>query len=106
MADLNAQTRREQQRALVAARLHPLSLDGPTLRLHADAPADGLDEHASGVRCGSCLHRRRRKLSGKQSYPKCVHPARQALSGPTSDVRAWWPACVDYQPHPQGGDRG
>lgn len=61
--------------------------------------------------CGGCVHRR---LVGghAQSYPKCDYgvPAGKehlanswprASMGAGTDVRAWWPACSDYQPrHP------
>lgn len=97
-------TRRAQQHDVIRAGLHPLSLTGPRLALHAGAPADGLDEHAPGHRCGSCKHRVRQRFGGPQTYPKCVHPAREHTGGgPAADVRAWWPACVDYQPRTPGG---
>ena len=107
MTDLGAHERRDRQRALVVGGLHPLTLLGPTLRLHATAPAHGLDPAASGSRCGTCSFRVRVKVGPGQMYPKCTFPGRgrPTSSGPAADVRAWWPACVDYQPRP-GGDGG
>lgn len=70
-------------------------------RLHPDAaPAD--DRTAPGARCGTCRFR----VTGGQ-YPKCRWPdpgeyriakLPRVTHGPATDVRAWWPACTDWQP--------
>lgn len=80
---------------------HPLTR-GP---LHPDAaPAD--DRTAAGARCATCRFRRP-VHGGARAYPKCLHgwsgdprdePPR-CSNGPATDVRGWWPACRDYQPH-------
>jgi hypothetical protein len=82
---------------------HPLSGG----RLHPDAaPAD--DRAAPGLRCGSCRYREL-IYGGQNAYPKCTVGAKRTadghpLSGPrithgaATDVRAWWPACRDYEP--------
>jgi hypothetical protein len=113
-ADLSARTPAQALRARQAARIatgvHPLALDGATIRLHPDAGAAG------GPTCGTCVHR---VLMGghAKDYPKCVFgttvtpipPEQQRRHGPTrivtqprvtngaaTDVRAWWPACTDW----------
>lgn len=100
---LSADRRRtiRQADALAHGR-HPLGLVfGSPLRLHADAaPAD--DRTAPGARCGTC---RFRELFGyhTRSYAKCTvgyvegrgYP--RVSHGSATDVRAWWPACRDYQ---------
>lgn len=95
-------TIRQQQLAL--AGLHPLTaaLRQP-LQLHRDAAPAG-DRDADGLRCGGCRHR---EIVGyhNRSYPKCligdskyINDRPRFTHGEGTDVRAWWPACVDYQP--------
>lgn len=62
-------------------------------KLHPDAP-DADDKTAPGPRCGSCAHLCRQSgVSG--NYLKCdVHVITR---GPSTDVRAWWPACIKYE---------
>jgi hypothetical protein len=87
-------TRRQHEH--LAAGLHPLTLIlTRPLRLHdGAAPAD--DAQADGHRCGGCAHRTHTSHNGRR-YPKCGIPGRIS-SGAATDCRAWWPACVDYQP--------
>ncbi|WP_062434901.1 hypothetical protein [Herbidospora daliensis] len=89
-------SRTRRQREALAAGHHPLSLVlTRPLRLHdGAAPAD--DAHADGHRCGGCAHRTHAAHNGHR-YPKCDIPGRFS-NGAATDCRAWWPACVDYQP--------
>jgi hypothetical protein len=106
-AETPAERRRRRQAAAMVLRHHPLSLTlGLPLPLHREAaPAD--DRDAPGRRCGNC--RFRQSLAHHtRSYPKCVEPGglsadQLARLGPPrvshgegTDVRAWWPACVDH----------
>lgn len=93
----------------LAAGVHPLAgVVGYQIRLHPDAPVAD-DRTAPGPRCGTCWFRR--VLPHHQrSYPKCLHPGRlgadeveklgypRVSNGAASDVRRWWPACVDHSP--------
>jgi hypothetical protein len=80
--------------------MHPRILPGH-LPLHPDAaPAD--DHTAPGLRCGTCLFR---QLLGyhDHKHPKCLFGNTKGrwprvTHGAATDVRAWWPACRDYQP--------
>jgi hypothetical protein len=91
-----ARTLRQQQN--VAAGFHPLTL-GP---LHPSAVRTATRDDAPGrpFTCGTCTHR-----APSRGYPKCwvdTGPgnAGRITSGPGTDVRAWWPACPDYDPTP------
>ncbi|HVK23396.1 MAG TPA: hypothetical protein VM677_18735 [Actinokineospora sp.] len=96
--------RRARQAVAIAHGKHPLSvaLRAP-IPLHADA-APGDDRDASGLRCGSCVHRR--AFGGhSRSYVKCaIGPMRgrhdttypRVTNGPGTDVAAWFPACHDH----------
>lgn len=87
-------TRLKQQ--LLACGLHPLSRTSRPLPLHPDAaPPD--DRTAPGLRCGTCVHR----IVNHRGYPKCgAADGARATRGARTDVRAWWPACVDHQERP------
>jgi hypothetical protein len=111
---LSADRRRTiRQTEAIARREHPLSLAlGWTLKLHDDAP---VDRDTSGPRCGSCVFRVLDEYRNR-TYPKCTADARpvtrrkfdgteyqateypRVSNGAGTDVRAWWPACPDYQP--------
>ena len=88
-------SRGERRQRLIATRIangeHPL---GRKLPLHADAARDRTGD---GLRCGTCGWRTLTQHNGK-TYPKCYFGlAGWRVSGcESSDVRAWWPACVDY----------
>lgn len=94
-----------RQREALAVGQHPLAAVGILLRLHPDAArVTGPNQRDEpGLRCGSC---RFRQLvhGGAKDYPKCVVSpagdgrAPRASHGSGTDVRAWWPACTDYQP--------
>lgn len=74
---------------------HPLSLTlGRHIRLHPDAPP-AADRDAPGPRCGSCWYRHV-LLHHDTSFPKCTLEESRLTHGAGTDVRAWWPACVDY----------
>lgn len=102
--------------------LHPLSGDGKgraMIRLLPGALRDPDDRTSPGPRCGTCTYREP-VHGGARSYPKCLigtvvtrSPAGdppgsgegvrttygpRVTHGEQTDVRAWWPACVDYQP--------
>jgi hypothetical protein len=107
-----AQALRARQAARIAVGVHPLALDGSTIRLHLDARTEG------GPTCGTCLYRR--KLGGHaKDYPKCLYgytetpipEAQQRRYGPkltitmprvtrgaATDCLAAWPACTDWAP--------
>lgn len=85
----------ERRRRLVERRIrdgiHPLG----NLSLH---PAAARDRDGEGLRCGSCIHRKVTDYHNR-SYPKCMFGnGVRATHGESSDIRAWWPACRDYQP--------
>jgi hypothetical protein len=103
---------RFRQAARITAGMHPLSLQRP-IPLHPDAPRDAAkDDGGTYPRCGTCRFRWT-VGGGAQSYPKCtfgrvsryltadrllVTPGPRESHGPATDVRAWWPACIDYSP--------
>ncbi|MFF5988160.1 hypothetical protein [Prauserella flavalba] len=91
------QRRTERQAKQLAAGLHPLSAAlGWPLRLHPDGAPAGHRE-APGLRCGGCAFRRPIAHRAR-TYAKCHHgDGTRITHGPGTDVRAWWPACLDYQ---------
>lgn len=97
---LSTDRRRTQRQAEhLATGLHPLSaaLRWP-IKLHTDAaPAD--DRQAPGKRCGDCKFRHVINWH-RRTYAKCTHGDDwpRATHGAGTDVRAWWPACLDHQP--------
>lgn len=90
--------RTRRQMAALTRGQHPLSLALRTpLPLHTDAAPAG-DIRAEGLRCGTC---RFRELLGHhdRSHPKCRAGGDVRVThGAGTDVRAWWPACHDYEP--------
>lgn len=101
---LSADARRTvRQYDAVNAGVHPLNLAlRPPIALHREAAraAGPADRDAAGLRCGTC---RFREVIGhhRRAYPKCMFggpPYPRATHGAGTDVRRWWPACVDYQP--------
>jgi hypothetical protein len=77
--------RRLQQEAIDAG-WHPAT-GHPLLR------GDG-----AGLTCGQC---RLRVFKGR--YPKCELHRLGASHSESSDVRAWWPACIKFQRGRAGG---
>jgi hypothetical protein len=77
---------------------HPLGVTLNTpLPLHPDA-ASAEDPQAEGLRCGTCQFRQPLGHHTR-SYPKCqAGDGARVSHGAGTDVRAWWPACRDYQP--------
>lgn len=94
----SVQLRLREQREALERGEHPLSVAlGRPLPLHPDAAPAG-DRRAPGLRCGSCVHRQLQRRGG-YDWPKCLLPgAGRVTHGPGTDVRVWWPACVDHQP--------
>lgn len=116
---------RDRQQSRIGAGLHPLSMHGARIPLHDDAPRDARkDDGRDYPRCGGCAHRQ--MVGGHASdFPKCLvgywrreltDGERAALRGTfresathttymgprysmsaASDVKAWWPACKDWQ---------
>lgn len=95
-----------RQREALANGSHPIGLVlRRHLQLHPEAaPYDDLA--ADGRRCGNCVFR---VLVGwhDRTWPKCtfgslagepLDRSARASHGGATDVRAWWPACVDHQP--------
>lgn len=88
--------RRARQLARIRTGYHPL---GGDLKLHDQAPRDvtpyeGRDQ---AYRCGTC---RFRELMGghARDFPKCTAgDGIRITHGPATDVKAWWPACRDYE---------
>lgn len=74
----------------IARGVHPLT----RLPLHSDAaPAD--DRQAPGARCAGCANKT--KVGHNAStYLKCALVTE--TRGPSTDLRAWWPACTRYTP--------
>jgi hypothetical protein len=92
------QRRTRRQAAVLRQGQHPLTLVlSAPLRLHPDAaPAD--DRKAPGLRCGTCAFREIRHY-GPRAWPKCTFGDGVRMShGAGTDIRAYWPACRDYQP--------
>lgn len=94
--------------ALAAGR-HPLQpLTGRSLRLHPEA-APYNDRRAEGRRCGSCWYFKLVYTNGNRQWPKCLYgavnptdanpnpgPPPRVSRSSASDVRRWWPGCVDH----------
>ena len=94
-------TRGEKRKRLVEKRIaqgtHPLGY----VPLHPDAPRE---RDGDGPRCGSCQFRVLLSHHDK-TYPKCHFPSQRGdkvihprdTGCESSDIRAWWPACRDFQ---------
>lgn len=84
----------------VRAGTHPLlaALGATDARLHprASREASRDDRRHLPFTCGTCRHlAAQRGTSGR--YLKCAFgDGERATRGPGTDVRAWWPACLDY----------
>ena len=100
---LSADRRRTlRQMAALERGRHPLSLlYSHPLALHPDAPGPH-DREAPGPRCGTCQFRTSATSNGWHSFPKCGFEVSGTQPYVTfsaaSDCRAWWPACLRYQP--------
>lgn len=89
-----------RQAFLVRLGWHPLARAlKRNLRLHRDAIADPAVRRG-GPRCGTCVFRQLRG-GAERDYPKCWLDPLKVTRGPATDVRAWWPACTEYQEDPK-----
>jgi hypothetical protein len=94
--------RTERQRLLISRGHHPLAYLGAAR--HPDTVGvayERTDPRGRDLTCGSC---RFRELfsTGNRTVPKCTASVSGAYlprvqHSVSSDVRAWWPACRDYQ---------
>lgn len=94
-------TRGERRKRLIASRIgtgvHPL---GRPVLLHPDVSRDPKDR--SGPRCGDCKFRQLVEYHDRK-WPKCWYPSVEEYPHPrdtnceSSDIRAWWPACRDFE---------
>lgn len=110
---------RRRQAARIDSGLHPLSMNGAIIRLlDGPRPLDkGQASHAGPYKsCGDCVFRQQAS-GGNRAFPKCAFGAHtvartwggqshvtteypRASHSEASDVRAWWPACVDFEAIP------
>ncbi|MFB4312900.1 hypothetical protein [Actinomadura sp. 21ATH] len=94
--DLSPDRRRTIRQAdTLAAGNHPIGLIlRRRVQLHEDA-APATDRKAEGLRCGGC---RFREIASRpiRSYGKCTRAGSSYSAA--SDNRAWWPACVHFEP--------
>lgn len=113
------QKRTVRQRRFIDGGHHPLLAamlgTGPWSRLHPNAAPEVCSPKApkgAPYTCGSCRFRQVLDWHSR-SYPKCIFDvimsgassldvSPRASHGSATDVRAWWPACRDYEP----GDSG
>lgn len=80
--------RRKRQAEKIAAGFHPLSTPKRVIRL------------AESGTCGECIHRRQINTGTSKSYPKCIFDRpKRMTNGEATDVKAAWPACVDFEDH-------
>jgi hypothetical protein len=98
-------TRGERRKRLVATRItsgvHPL---GRPVLLHPQASRTITEAgHETTLpTCGTC-HYRVLLRHHDRTYPKCWYPDLDAYPHPrdtgceSSDIRAWWPACIQYE---------
>ena len=88
--------RTQRQLAAVAGGAHPLALVVAGVQRHPDTRGLTYDRHAQGgITCGGCRHRTE---GGRWAFPKCTFGDGARIShGAATDVRAWWPACADYE---------
>lgn len=102
LSDTRRRTLRQAQ--AMARGSHPLALLGSPLRLHLDAPPVD-DRKAPGPRCGGCAfivrnEREYLKCTRGRSGEICTPSFRSGpyeTHGPSSDLRAWWPACQRFE---------
>ncbi|WP_280470655.1 hypothetical protein [Nocardia farcinica] len=92
--------RGQRRKLLVAKRIaagtHPLGY----VSIHPEATRD---RTGPGLRCGTCRYRQPEKHHNR-TYPKCHFDNGSRVSGcDASDIRAWWPACRDYEPKENEG---
>lgn len=107
--EISADRRRTiRQQQDVTNGVHPLTRGPlhPEATTFRHAPIPGVSaaechgaEPCSGRRdpftCGSCVHR------VDMGWPKCDANGPKALThSAATDVRAWWPACMSYEPKP------
>jgi hypothetical protein len=108
----SGQKRRDRQALRIAVGLHPLSIDGMKIPLHSDVPRTATkDDDGAYPRCGTCQFRVLLDHHTRR-YPKCIVgvpvlipfsriSSARISHGADTDVRAWWPACRDYEARPE-----
>lgn len=102
--DLSPDRRRTLRQAeQIKAGVHPLlaAVGAPDTRLHprASPAASRSDRRGLPFTCGSCLHLVHQGGGPGSSgrYLKCdFGEGERVTHGAGTDVRAWWPACLDY----------
>ncbi len=90
----SADTRRtKRQLGWLSRGIHPIT----HLVLHVDAaPFD--DRKAEGLRCDTCVHHVTSARRGR-SFNKCdSRNGAYTTRSSATDCRAWWPACLLYEP--------
>lgn len=95
LEQLSADRRRTlRQAADITNGRHPLA-GAP---LHPNAPADAArGDRSRPFTCGTCAHRTPGR--GAYQWPKCDIGTQSRGAG--TDVRAWWPACTNYDDTPR-----
>lgn len=111
---LSSDARRTRlQRDRINAGFHPLlvAVHGANhhTKVHPDAPTDCAPDapRSRPFTCGSCRFRML-FTNGNGVWPKCTYgipdqypnldKSPRTSHGAATDVRAWWPACADYEP--------
>lgn len=82
----------ERQAKDIKAGIHPLT--GSMIHDLADTTARRSDPPNLMYRCGSCVHRVLMRHHD-YTYPKCDLTV--MTHGAATDVRAWWPACPQWE---------
>lgn len=95
--DLSADRRLTlRQQAEIRAGIHPLT--HTQMHPQGSRAATREDGPRQPLTCGTCVFRQSFQWHNK-TYPKCVSHDRAYVKHSTqTDVRAWWPACPNYQP--------
>ena len=93
-----AQRRTQRQHQAVQDGLNPLTMQPQ----HDHAPADccAKDRHLRQYTCGTCAFFLVLN-TGRGRALKCGYGDGERISyGPATSIRAWWPACQQFEPDP------